>query len=1005
MQLSVIEHFKSIVRKYPGHFAVVCDGENELTYRELEDWALDIATRLKTLGVGRECIVGICVEKSSEYIASLLGVWYAGAAFLPIDPKLPSERIEFILEDSQLSVVLGQASARNVIKKNGIQFLNPAKQDIRVNREFCPDLKPYDLAYVIFTSGSTGRPKGVMVEHRGIVNLLQAQIQAFQLDSHSRSLFYLSTSFDASVSDICTSLLSGATLYIERPDLLQPGPEFLELLRKREISYLDFPPSMMQLLNPEDMPSSLKTIVIGGEACSPEVVRRWAQRFRIINVYGPTETTVCTSLCVCDPETWDKPLIGTPLPNIDYHLLDRNLTPVEKGIPGELFISGVCLARGYLNRPELTHEKFITLNGVRMYRTHDKIIEVGNGQIQFIGRTDRQFKLRGLLIEPAEIELRILECSGVAQAAVVKRKVEKDSAREILVAFIVRTGETEISAKQLRTQIGEHLPKWMIPQRFEFLGALPMTLTSKVDFSKLTSIPLRPAPVEKTENSESGSSSPLAELLIDIWKQVLKVDFMTVEDHFFDLGGDSLAVLEVVAVAGARGLNISPSLMIFHPTIALLATALEKETNSDEMSCEDLRKEIQLNEEWTRTLVAAQKRPEPTPQPIQTFFLTGATGFLGSQLLDELLQLTQAKIYCLVRGQKNSKDTSCGYESIRAALKTHGKTLASNHVQRVIPVCGDLSQDCFGLDPSVWNEIVIEVDTVYHCAAHVNMLLPYDKLKGSNVKGTWEIIRLLCEGRKKSLHYASTLSVFVATDQNHGRLLEEDDLRQTSKVYGGYAQTKWASEVLLRSLEGAAGPISYYRFGLITGDTQTGYSSPRDFLSLFVRGLTSLGYVPSERADAAIDITPIDYAAKALAHLSLREHTGGTTRTYHIANPKSLFLNDLIAIMRNVGICLKEVSSQEFRFRLIESSKDCPNAAESAASLALCRCLAIGSEESGKGSFENVRTMDLFQATGVIFDMRNTQEGLEGTELKCPEPSSSLIQLYLTQILSQTRKP
>ncbi len=346
-------------------------------------------------------------------------------------------------------------------------------------------LDPARLAYVIYTSGSTGTPKGVLIEHRGIVNLLDAQVPLFGLRPGSRALFYLSTSFDASISDVGTALLSGATLCIEPPERLRPGPDLIELLRIRQITHVDIPPAVLPLLDPETLPACLETVIIGGEPCPPEVVRRWARRVRVVNVYGPTEATVCTSLCLCDPNTWDAPLLGRPIPNVAYRILDESGVAVPQGTPGELCIGGFGLARGYLNRPELSARKFIVHEGERLYRTGDKVALRSDGEYQFLGRVDRQVKIRGLLIEPEEIEAQLLTHPQIQQAAVVKRPLGRQSHKGLTAFVVARRGSSTPSVQGLRQHLARSLPRWMLPQRFEFLSRLPLNAHGKVDLANL----------------------------------------------------------------------------------------------------------------------------------------------------------------------------------------------------------------------------------------------------------------------------------------------------------------------------------------------------------------------------------------------------------------------------------------------------------------------------------------------------------------------------------------
>ncbi len=1036
-----IASFESIVAKYPDNAAVIVSGEVAYTYTQLARRARSIAAVLQSKGVQGGDIVGISIDKSADYICAMLAIWYAGAAFVPMDPALPAERLQFMADEASVKIVLvnksepGNAFASSNISQvnladvievdsvSGGSRVGGASPAAQLDTFGYASVGPNDLAYLIFTSGSTGRPKGVLVTHRGIVSFLEAQIAAFDLDSESRSLWYLSTSFDASVSDLGTAFLSGAAICIEAAEQLQPGNGLEQILSDRQITYVDIPPSILRLLEPAALPPSLKCIVIGGEACALDVVRSFAAKVKLVNVYGPTESTVCTSLGQCGVD-WSRPLIGLPLPGITYHLLDEDLNEVSGAEPGQLHISGIGLARGYLNRPDLTDTKFIDhpLTGERLYRTGDLVMRTEDGQYQFLGRTDRQIKLRGMLVEPEEIEARLLQFAGVKRAAVLKRPVKTGVAREILVAFVEPNNDSGLESGRysssdldsdldldfslgldigrsldlvaLREHLAQVLPKWMLPQRIEVISPMPLTITGKVDLSDLRQRPLEVDEVAKPDLESGKDSSALEQLLMQVYKQVLGVDTVAVDDHFFDLGGDSFAVVEACVVASALGLALPPTVLISHPIISELVSELDKLngdsgkqslTASGGMLCSDIRQDIKLSAEFERLLQSAAARPQVVEKTPGQIFLTGATGFLGARLLHELLRNTSAEIFCLVRAESEE----VGMERIGRALSKHGLSLGEE-LSRVKAVCGSIEQRQFGLPQISWNELVEQVDTVYHCAAQVNNLASYSDLRQANVVGTEEVVRFLCAGRTKCLHYISTLSVFVATDCNHGVLLESDHLAGTSIVYGGYAQTKWAAEVFLRGLEGKAGPITYHRLGLITGDSATGKSADHDFLNLFVNGLSSLGCAPDVGDDISVDITPVDYAAKAVIMLSLAAMAEGKFDTFHIANSQSLTLKRLLACMQLVDAGISIVSSTQFQKQLL-SRVSILGGAESAACMALCRL--TGSD------FEFFRTMDLFQATDVVFDNRNAEAILKPLGIQCPEPTDRLVKLYLGQML------
>lgn len=935
------DEFLNIARRYPDHVAIRDNGR-EMTYAALAARAARIGTMLFSKGIGPEAPVGLCIEKSAEYVVGLLGVWHAGAAFVPLPPSLPQERQDYIVADAGIQHVL---TAENVRHAAGASAAP------------CP-VKPGTLAYIIYTSGSTGKPKGVMVEHRGIVNLCTAQRAAFSMRAGSRSLFYLSTSFDASISDIGGALLSGATLVIRPQKELQDGAALQRLLHEESITHMDIPPSLLKVLTPVDMPQSLETVIIGGEAADPEAVRNWADKFRVVNVYGPTEATVCTSMNLCGPD-WDCPLLGQPLPGVTYSVTD-----------GELYIGGKMLARGYLNQPELTAQKFVTRKGKRLYRTGDRVVQHPDGSFEFLGRLDRQFKLRGQLVEPDEIEARLRAHPQVMKAAVQKR-------HDRLVAFVAVSDAGVVAG--LSAWLKKSLPAWMIPQHFEIIARLPLTSSGKTDYAALAKLPLsgdaRPRIVPRNDTEQN---------LWNIWRAVLKHADFGVTDSFYAVGGDSLGIIRLTLEAERQDFPASISLLAKFSTIE--EQALQTGLAHNAISAEWLRHDVSFGPEEQRMLADATRRAIPEKET-PNILLTGATGFLGSRVLSELLEQTDAKIHCIVR----APDAESALQRIEDAGNKFSVGVSRKNRERIVAIPGDLSQPNAGLQADVWEFLADNIRAIYHCAACVNMVLPYADMRAANVGGGLTMLTLACTGRRKTLHNASTLSVFVGTDKNTGALKESDDLSGVTTVYGGYAQTKFASEHMMSNVSAESCDVFQYRFGLLTGDTRTGASSPTDFLAMFAKGISQLGAVPEGFGDTLkVNITPVCHAARAMVQLSLKASPG----VYHIAGRDGLMLARLCEALKRGGRPVQQLPLGRWR-ELTKTKPMTPE--ESAAVLSLCRALP------GNARFEQLRTMDLFQATGVTFDTSKADAVLAPAGVICPEATEKLLDTYLNWFFRDER--
>ena len=934
-----IQKFEQVVKTYPDHVALQ-DAAGRMTYAQLWAKAAAIGTHLMQNGAKAEEVIGLCFDKSADYIAALLGVWYAGAAFAPLPPNLPAARRDFIVKDARITQFLNVADIQNLPANDIAQ---PA------------DYTPTALAYVMHTSGSTGTPKGVAVEHKGILNVLEQQISAFGLTAQSRSLFYLSISFDASLSDIGTALLSGATLHIPDDATVRDGAKLVEYLHGHTITHADLPPSLLRAFAPDDLPQSLQTIIIGGEACPPETVRRWAQTRRIINVYGPTEATICTSLCLCDPNKWEKPLLGAAFNGVNYKIVDN-----------ELLIGGVQLARGYLNLPALNAGKFIAIDGEKFYRSGDRVCLQENGDIEFLGRIDRQFKLRGQLIEPDEIEACLHRHPAVKHAAVLK------TPSQTLVAYVVTAAPTTQEA--LQAHVAQSLPAWMIPARFDMLDVFPKTATGKTDYAALAA--LQPT----TMDVFAAPVSAAEEKLFRICAGILGHDRFCMTDSFYGAGGDSLGVIRLLLEADRQGLFLPPADIAAGKSLQALAAA----NGTEAMAAETIKRDVAFDANMQERLQGARNTPMATANGI---LLTGATGFLGSRILAELLAQTDAPVYCPIRA-KNDRAAS---RRILDAFEGNGIEVPAD-TTRIRAFAAEITEDQFGMTDDAYAALIRNIGSVYHCAAVVNVVSGYDVLRKANITATENVLRFALAGTRKALHCASTLSVFVGSDQNTGTLPETDRLQNIRTLYGGYAQTKFGAEWMLLQIPHDILPVSHYRFGLLTGDTQNGIGACRDFLAIFAKGIAKIGYIPAAHRDALrIDITPVDYAAKAMTHLAQHAPAG----IYHIANRDSLSLGMFADALNRSGADIRDMATERF----IDYTQNRPlDGDEAAASLALCRILP-------PDAYAQKRTMDLFQATDVVFDDTAAAKYLAPAGITCPPVSTALMDLYTRRMQAADKKP
>jgi amino acid adenylation domain-containing protein len=562
------------------------------------------------------------MERSPEMIMGILAILKAGGAYLPLDPGYPQDRLAYMIEDSGVKLILTQQDVQPKLPANAARQLCLDTEREVIARESATrvrsSVRPDHLAYIIYTSGSTGRPKGVLIEHRGLSNLVKVHGDQFQIRPGDRVLQFASISFDASVSEIFSALAQGAALCLARPDQLLPGPEFLKLLRDFAVNVATLPPTVLNALSEEHLPD-LRTVISAGEACSLELARRWGRGRRFINAYGPTEGTVCATLQVITPD--DTVItIGRPIANFQAYILDAELQPLPIGAQGELYIGGVGLARGYHNQPDLTAARFLANPfssdpKARIYKTGDLARFRPDGTIQYLGRIDHQVKIRGFRVELGEIENVLGQFPGIRANVVVPR--EDTPGEKRLVAYLLDEGGKP-NFIALREHLRAKLPEYMIPSAFVRLTALPLTLNGKVD---RTALPAPDANDPGDPHTYAPPGTPTEIALGNIWRDVLGLTRVSIDENFFDLGGHSMLAVRLIGRI-KRTLNRTVSIpQFFHnPTIRKMAAALDQESADSPLSA---------------FYVAFQTRGNRTP----VFFLHGdwlGAGFYCARLSEIL---------------------------------------------------------------------------------------------------------------------------------------------------------------------------------------------------------------------------------------------------------------------------------------------------------------------------------------------------------------------------------
>ncbi|MFI6641777.1 amino acid adenylation domain-containing protein [Streptomyces sp. NPDC050504] len=564
------ELFAAQAARTPDAVAVE-SADTTLTYAELDARTDELAGRLAADGIGPEQIVALVLGRSVESAVASLAVMKTGAAYLPVDPDYPAERIAFMFSDARPAAVLTTSAYAPVVPET------PGTRTVRLDEPWHGDagtvtgpVSVASPAYVIYTSGSTGVPKGVVVTHSGIAAFAATERERFAVDGTSRVLQFSSPSFDASVLELCMTLTSGAALVVPEPGPLA-GEPLAELIAARQVSHALIPPAALASVPAAELPG-FRCLVVGGDACSAELVERWAPGRRMVNAYGPTESTVAVSIST-PLEPGGLPPIGAPVADTRVYVLDASLRLVAPGVPGELYVAGPGLARGYLRRAGLTAERFTAdpfgAPGERMYRTGDVVRTGADGQLEFVGRADDQVKVRGFRIELGEIESALASHDAVDTAAVTVHETQPGVKQ--LVGYVVPAAGQSPDAEALRGHVGERLPEYMVPSAVLVLDALPLTANGKLDRKAL------PVP-QLAAKAGKAPGTPREELLCKLFAEVLGLDEVGVDQSFFELGGDSIVSIQLISRARKAGLRLTPRDVFTHKTVEALAPVVTEGT-------------------------------------------------------------------------------------------------------------------------------------------------------------------------------------------------------------------------------------------------------------------------------------------------------------------------------------------------------------------------------------------------------------------------------------------
>ena len=643
---TLAELFEVQAELSPEGIAVEC-GSFQMTYRELDQATNQLASYLRALGAGPEETVAFWLPRSKDVYVALLGILKAGAAYVPLDSEYPTDRVTYILNDSRCKIIVTTSEYSErladfsgtviLLDRDGPQI---AMQSLQSLTDGVPNATSENLCYVIYTSGSTGKPKGVQIEHRSAVHLVKTEAERFALRPDDRIYQGFSIAFDASVEEVWLAWCAGATLVAALPDMVHAGPDLPRLLTEKRITVLSCVPTLLAMMEGELL--TVRILIVGGEACSADLVKRWCvPGRRMFNTYGPTEATVIATWAECEQGT--PVTIGEPLPGYSAFVLDEHGHELLPGQIGELYLGGMGLARGYVGRDDLTQDRFVfkTLGlfepqPQRFYRTGDLTRWTSDGQLEFCGRADGQIKLRGFRVELSEIESELLRCENVRAAAATVW--EDNLGVQELVAYVVPKSHSEIDDEQLRQTLRQVLPVYMIPSHIEPIETLPTLTSGKVDRKRLPAPKRRAAtPPDPRSKTDWVPTDDLEKHLATVWNEVFLTNAIGPNDDFFtDLGGHSLLAARMVSALRKtpRFASLSMLDVYHHPTITKLADC---QRNRNSASTEGPRPVAPAPTDLQKRDLASRHRRCVVVQFIALYFIIG---FFSLQWLAPYLTYT-----------------------------------------------------------------------------------------------------------------------------------------------------------------------------------------------------------------------------------------------------------------------------------------------------------------------------------------------------------------------------
>ena len=937
------ELFRKVAERYPDQPALVTDAGIH-SYEMVNGRADALACALLKLGVGRGEVVGVLTERSAALPETVLAIWKAGACYLPLTADLPAERLAFMAQDTGLRIiiVLDGLSLPPELAAGHFKTLRP--ENIPVGAVDPPGIdktiKADDPAYIIYTSGSTGVPKGVQLHHKGLLNLGVGEAEILGIRADDRVMQISSPSFDLWMSDLVITWSTGAALVPVRREEMNDLSGMHALLQRRGVTVATMSASYLCLFEQADFPG-VRILMTVGEAPVEDDARFYATKLSYFNGYGPSECTAASAVGLILPD--GTPItVGSPMPNTSISVVDECCKPLPPGVTGEILIGGTGLGVGYINCPKLTAAAFVELSGERRYKTGDLGRWLRTGELQILGRKDTQVKLHGQRVELGEIEYHLAACPGVLQAVAVVEILPDHT--QVLRSFVTLDPQTETPTRtEWSTCLSGSLPSYMIPVTISRIPAIPLTPAGKVDrqallnsVAKADECAIGTMPETKSHKPQTQPQNTIEKRVSEVWAEQLRHPIITREDNFFEIGGDSLRAIAVINRLH-REFECQVNNLYEHPVLS--SFALYCHPRPDHLRsiigtlCTEYEHEHLLHAEIERErdnalrpqrsvyearMHADLKRDLVPGHSYRHVLLTGATGYLGSYLLHELLADPAIKVTALVR----STDDQTARGRLDQVLNGYfgseeGSSLGNN--PRLHVLAGDLRHPGFLLSHREYSQLAETIDAIYHCAANVNHIGLYRDFLADNVAATRHLLALAARQKQTpaDFHFVSTLSVSGSALPDEFRLFTEYDFAPEEPDENYYVRTKQEAERLVIASRQELANSCIYRVGNISFATDSTILQQNIAYNAFFRQLVAfmrLGVIPLE-LDASLCY--VDVVAKALITLADRKVL--TNEIHHIKTTRREQLASIILSSDGIADKIRGCNFSAFLKRVQEA--------------------------------------------------------------------------------------